>query len=133
MKPIYHLLLSLVIMLFLFPYIGWSSLWVIVGGVLVDIDHYLWTLFRHRIFSVSKSFNFYTEKVKRKAVKEISECFLFFHLYEVMLLFVLLSFYSKNVLIFTVGLITHNITDIIHDFYAYGKQAVKRSIFEWIS
>jgi len=51
-----HLATSLILTAILFPFVGFYSLWIIVGGYLIDFDHFLWTAYKSKKYSVKKSY-----------------------------------------------------------------------------
>jgi len=51
-----HLIASVILAGILYPFIGVMSLWVIIGGVLIDGDHYLFSIMRLKSFSLKKSY-----------------------------------------------------------------------------
>src|SRR3989344_2713644 len=104
-----HFLVSLFISIVLFPVFGYYSLiMVIAGGVIIDIDHYFWYACKYRKFGLIRAYKFYLNKhFAEKNVLHI------FHSIEFLLLCTILSFFSVIILLFTVGLIVHNILDMI--------------------
>ena len=56
-----HFLTSLVLAGIFYPFIGLYSLWIIVGGFLIDADHYLWSLFGHKQWSMKYSYTYHME------------------------------------------------------------------------
>ena len=61
-----HLITSIIFSMGLYPLIGWYSLWAIVGGYLIDFDHYLWTVGKLKSLSLKKSYNYHFDRHKKK-------------------------------------------------------------------
>ncbi|MDP2673070.1 MAG: hypothetical protein Q8O84_04625, partial [Nanoarchaeota archaeon] len=60
MLPKYHVLFGFLfslILFLIFPFIGLSGFLIIfISSVLIDIDHYLFYVFKNRIFSINKAY-----------------------------------------------------------------------------
>jgi len=61
-----HLITSTILTIVLFPFLGIYSLWILVGGYLIDLDHYLWTIFRLKSFSLKKSYNYHLNRCEKE-------------------------------------------------------------------
>jgi hypothetical protein len=59
-----HLVTSLILTAVLYPLLGFYSLWIIVGGYLIDFDHLLWTAYKLKTFSVKKSYHYHFNRHK---------------------------------------------------------------------
>ena len=102
MRPTQHLLLGIVLALILFvifPEIGLVQAAIIVASsVLIDIDHYLYYVYRKGDKSLIRAYKWYTtsirkaHKLPRKQKKEISFGFHFLHGIEILILFYVLYF-----------------------------------------
>ena len=80
----YHFIVSLAISLFLFPFFGCGSFLVMVGGFLIDIDHYIWYILRYRDFNIKNAY----KRNKNHDTKVLN----IFHQVDVIALFIILSF-----------------------------------------
>ncbi len=61
-----HLATSLILSALFYPLIGLYSLWIIVGGYLIDFDHLLWTAYKMKSFSVKKSYHYHFNRHKNE-------------------------------------------------------------------
>ena len=124
MLPTQHLFLGIIfslILLFIFPQIGLIGFLIIMfSTVLIDVDHYLYYVYRKKDLSLKNAYNWFAFRKKklsllsRKQRNEFYTGFCFLHGIEVLgLLFILgkLSFYFYYVLI---GFIFHLFLDIVH-------------------
>jgi hypothetical protein len=100
----HHFIVSFILSIVLYPFFGFNVLYIFVGGFLIDIDHYLLYIFKFKDFSIKKTFEY---------SKNFSALYKFhiFHLFEVLVVCVILSFYSKTFLLISIGLIFHQILD----------------------
>jgi|ETN01SMinimDraft_4_1059930.scaffolds.fasta_scaffold71989_2 hypothetical protein len=116
MSILIHFLTSLLLALILSIFYGWYSLWAFVGGVLVDVDHYLLYVSKFRNINLKKIYHYYA----------VEGCYFkgmycVFHSFELILLLGALSFFSEIVLIITIGLFLHYVLDIIFELKYCGK------------
>ncbi len=109
----------------LFPWIGWHSLWAIVGGYLIDADHVLWTGYKKGIYSIKKSYYHHLDRKKKKGYEK--GVLHIFHTVEFVLWMVAMSylmyvfqerwmFYMFAITL--LGMIVHltlDFTQLIHD------------------
>ena len=56
MLVIAHIIASVIFAVIMYPFIGLQSLWILVGGILIDGDHYLFSIMRFKSFSLKKSY-----------------------------------------------------------------------------
>lgn len=61
-----HFLTSALLTIVLWPFIGAYALWAIVGGFFIDADHFLWSVYATKSFSIRRSYNYYIEHRQRK-------------------------------------------------------------------
>lgn len=103
----HHFIVSLVLSILLFPFFKFNVIYIMVGGFLIDIDHYLWYIFKYRDFNIKKAY-------KLSKDKSITYRIHVFHLIEILIICVVLSFYSETFLMLLIGLIPHYIMDVYH-------------------
>ena len=65
MFPIIHFITSLVLMVILYPFFGYWSGAVFIGGFFIDVDHYLWWVMDKRNFSLIKGYRNMAEEAKK--------------------------------------------------------------------
>ena len=146
MLPQYHFLLGLIVSLFL--YFGFDAgvlgcFVFLIATVGIDVDHYLYYVYRKRDWSLVNTVRWFMEKgriLKKMGKKESSKfytglCFL--HGVEVLILFGILGYFFGNIFYFIVlGFGFHLMLDYIHqarnrnrvdkfsivyDYFKYGK------------
>tara|TARA_Y100000310_G_scaffold344360_1_gene456731 strand:+ start:6276 stop:6710 length:435 start_codon:yes stop_codon:yes gene_type:complete len=61
-----HFITSILLAAGLYQLIGLYSLWIIVGGYLIDFDHYLWTAFKDKSLSLKKSYHYHFNRQKNE-------------------------------------------------------------------
>lgn len=108
MIPSLHFLLSLILFFVLYPYFGLISLLVFAGGWLVDMDHVLCYIFKFKKFSYKKAYKYFMH-IKPGGEKIMN----IFHTIEVWAVMFVLSFYSIYILMISLGLFMHILTDFI--------------------
>ena len=123
-----HFIVSMIASAFLYPVYGWNVLLIFVGGMLIDIDHYFWYVYRYEKFDLSGCYMFYDNK----NIKQHIGILLIFHTIEFMFVGILLVFYNKFGLIFTIGLSLHYILDILERIFIMKRFATSPSIIYWI-
>jgi len=64
-----HFITSLVLTAVLWPFIGLYSLWAVVGGFLIDVDHYLYGVYKWRMWNLKESYHFHFTKEFRKTIR----------------------------------------------------------------
>ena len=64
-----HFLTSLILTALFYPFFGLNSLWIFVGGFLIDFDHYLYYVFKFKNLSVKKAY-YYHVKVDKRTVDD---------------------------------------------------------------
>lgn len=131
MRTTVHLIVSLIIVAALYPIFSWKVLLIFVGGVLIDVDHYLWYVYKYRKFSLFGCYEFFTVATEKNKWKYIIGILLVFHTIEFLLLVVLLAFYSEYVLIFGIGLFGHYILDLIFILLVAKRFIIDHSVTHW--
>jgi hypothetical protein len=132
----YHLIISFLFSLLLYPVFGIASFLVFFIGVAVDIDHYLITLVKFNMISMMDSVRYYINVVGRK-FHYVGRNYLFiFHTVEFLVLFVLLYFllpnYSVVFLMLSAGISIHIIMDWIYDYFIAMHDAKSPSVIFWL-
>ncbi|MBT4057951.1 hypothetical protein HN992_01870 [Candidatus Woesearchaeota archaeon] len=134
-----HFITSLILSLFLYPYLGLYALWILVGGWLIDFDHYLWTLFRLKTLSLKKSYHYHFDRHKDKHYER--DLLHLFHTGEFWLFMILSSitsyYFNQKFLfyMFTItflGMILHLSLDFTLLFRKKHTDARAISIIAWI-
>ena len=131
MKTWVHTLFSLILAVILYPVFNWKVLLILAGGVLIDIDHYFWYIWRYKKFGLLSCYRFLSVETKKNKWKDVSGALFVFHTIEFLLFMVLLSFYNEFVLIFTIGLLPHYIMDILFILAVPKHFILNHSVIYW--
>ena len=75
MQPTIHFVTSLVLGMILYPFVGLYSLWVFVGGFLIDFDHYVYSIFRFRSWSLQLAYDFHNDRHLTEYERDILHLF----------------------------------------------------------
>ncbi|MBI2659143.1 hypothetical protein HYX05_03555 [Candidatus Woesearchaeota archaeon] len=132
MKPLAHLLSSLILALSLIPILKWNALLVLAGGFLIDIDHHFWYVYRYRKINIFKAYKFFIKPMDEKNFKSVAGILLIFHTAEFLLIMLALSYISKIALAFTIGLLLHYALDLCYLYFVARGFVVNHSIIYWI-
>ncbi len=132
MVPSMHFLVSLLIAVLLYPIFSWNVLMIFIGGVLIDVDHYLLYIYRFGKFSLKGCYKYHHVDVKKNHHKDVFGALLIFHTIEFLLLSAFLSLYYTLALIFTVGLLAHYTLDIIERYRLEKSFITNPSLMAWI-
>ncbi len=139
MNVIIHLLTSIILSFVLFPFVGYHSLWAVVGGFLIDFDHYLYYIFAFKSLSLKKAYVYHDNIDKRKTkVNDILHIFHTIEFWLFMILVIILSYIYDIKFIFYMFLITllgmalHIILDFIHIFHNNTIQDRAISLIGWL-
>jgi len=130
----HHLLSCIILVLILFPFYSYYSFLIFLLGFFIDLDHYIYYVFKYKNFNLIKSYkSFMDKKMIRKDQLHI------LHTIEFIILFLLATIYTKNIyLIFiSIGFLVHLILDLIYAVYLIKnkielKQTRALSLIFWI-
>jgi hypothetical protein len=125
MLPLYHLFLGIIfslILFFLFPQIELIGfLIIILSTVLIDIDHYLYYIYKKKDLSLKNAYNWFVFRTKklsllsRKQRNEFYQGFAFLHGFETLLILFLIGYYFFWPIIYIfLGVAFHLFLDIFH-------------------
>ena len=132
MKTWVHFVVCLILAGILFPIYGWKVLFILVGGVLIDVDHYLWYAYKYRKFNLADSYNFFLKNMETKDFTSVIGILIIFHTLEFLLMMVLLSFYYELAFIFTIGLLSHYLLDSLFLYFVAKRVIADYSIIHWL-
>jgi len=127
-----HLSLSLILSIIFYPSYGWKALFIIMGGVLIDIDHYFWYAFKYRKFKLIECYRFYAVANASLDFKAHVGLLHVFHTIELLAIVILLSFYSEFALLFLIGLLGHYLLDLVWYVTIPKFVIADHSIIHWI-
>jgi len=138
MYPLQHLFLGAYFAMFLFlffPPIGFTGFLIIfLSSVLIDVDHYLFYVYKKKDFNLRTAYGWYIKMGKRfrslpsEKMEKSCYAFCFFHGVEILIIFLILSFFSKYFLYISIGFAFHLILDIISELMLIGRIISK---FSW--
>lgn len=135
-----HFITSLILTIVVYFFIGFHSLWIIVGGFLIDFDHYLWSVYSTRNFSLKKSYNYHFDRHKQKNYDK--DLLHIFHTWEfclVILAGVISSYVSSLTFFFymfsmvLLGMILHISLDLTNLNKLKHLDARAISLFAWLN
>lgn len=131
-----HFVVSAVLTVMGWPFLGWYSLWIMVGGFCIDVDHYFYYVYQFKKMSLKQAYEHYFHK----QWKGSNEFHLHvFHTIEFWIFMVLLGVITRQYLflwymfmITFIGMGIHIMLDFINlfRFKLFGIRAV--SIVEWV-
>lgn len=104
----HHVIVSVLLSIFLFPFYGWLSLLIIVGGVLIDVDHYFWFVVNKRNWSLKEAYKFMKYEDNGNA-----NMTLVFHNIEFWALCAVAAYFIPTLFPFIIGLLSHITMDLI--------------------
>lgn len=110
-------MVSLILAIAFYPSYGIWSLLILVGGFLIDIDHYFQYIFAFKSFDMKKTYAYYKSNLKNRYILNGFHTVEFF-----LLLVILLNFYPKQSFLFLMGYLPHMLMD-----YIYIKKTAYRS------
>ncbi|MBI2541867.1 hypothetical protein HYV80_04110 [Candidatus Woesearchaeota archaeon] len=132
MRPSVHFVVSLILAAIFYPYFNWQVLFIIIGGVLIDIDHYFWYIFRFRKLSILDCYNYHLTGTKKNNFKDVKGSLMIFHTIEFFLINALFSLYSDFGIMLTIGLLFHYILDAIERYRSTRSFITSPSIILWL-
>lgn len=132
MKTSIHSIFSIILAVILYPIFGWKVELIVAGGVLIDVDHYLWYIYKYNNLNLLDCYRHYLNRMDRKGIMENIGILLLFHTIEFFLLMAILSLYVEEFFIFTIGLIAHYFLDLIYLYYVPKRFIANHSVISWI-
>lgn len=127
-----HAVLSLIIAAVFYPAYGWNVLFIFAVGVLIDIDHYFWYIYKFKKFNLLECYKYYMKSMLSHDFREHYGILLVFHTIEFMLLMVIMSIYNKYALLFTIGLVGHYALDFIWHILVPKQVIINHSVISWV-
>jgi hypothetical protein len=134
MMPVTHFLWSVAIAAALYHRYSYDVIGVIIGGVLIDIDHYLWYVWDRKDWNIFRAWrHFRVEYLWLGLEKNIKSEIYIFHNIEFLAVLAAASFYSNFIFMFTIGVVVHYALDLIYEYIHLEKGIGKsRSIIAWL-
>lgn len=110
-----HVLISAIFSLVLFIILPYGNIFpyiiIFLSATLIDLDHYFYYIAISKNFNILKTYP-YLINIEKKYKNKIKFPFVF-HSLDFLLLFFILGFFNKIFLYIFIGLLFHNILDII--------------------
>ena len=132
MKTWVHFLVSSILAIIFYPIFNWKVLFILVGGVLIDIDHYFWYVYTFKDFNLFKCRTFFYIDCWKDGLRVMKDKLLIFHTLEFLIFVIASSVYSTYALLFAVGMTFHYILDIIQRYYHTKSFITSLSIISWL-
>ncbi|MBU0628509.1 MAG: hypothetical protein KKC75_04920 [Nanoarchaeota archaeon] len=132
MFPSTHLIVSLILAAILFPFVGINSLIIIVGGVLIDLDHVIYYWIRFKDINLKNAYNYCKNIAQTEEFKKKKKVFMLFHSVEFIAIIIILSFYYTFLWMLVVGIIVHLIMDIIYELSTFKTMVKSLSLIAYL-
>ncbi len=129
MDLIPHLITNTILAAVLFPFFGWISLLVFMGGFFIDVDHYIYYVLAKKKLSLNQCREYYS---KEQYLLETHHVLVVAHTVEFLLLMIILSFMSELFVFILVGLILHIAMDLLHNYVLKRRRYALRSAIVWL-
>lgn len=127
-----HAVVSAVLAAILYPTYGADALFVFAGGVLIDIDHYIWYVTKFKKYGVKECYTYCATGTIKDNWKYVTGCLFIFHNMEFLALSIVLSFYFPWAFMFTIGLVSHYALDLIWHIKGIKKSTHSLSFTYWL-
>ena len=127
-----HIAVSGILAAVFYPAYGINSFFIIAGGVLIDIDHYLWYILKFKRYGLKECYEYCAKGTMKDNWKHVIGSLFVFHNVEFLMLSVALSFYFSQALMFTIGLLSHYILDLIWHIRGIKKPTHALSFIIWL-
>ena len=138
MLPKYHILLGFIfsaILFLIFPSINIISAGVIfLSSFLIDVDHYIYYVFKKKDFSLKRAYKWFVEKNNRlsrlgpRKKRKYKFPILFFHNFELIIFLILFSLLNIIFLYILIGFLFHLLLDYLKMIYDKDLLLLKISI-----
>lgn len=104
-----HFIVSLLLSVVFFPFVGYAAILILLGGFFMDVDHYLYHVVKKKKLSIIKAYSFFDNKKLG-----FHHVLCVFHTFEFVMLVFLLGFFSKYLKLIAIGVIVHFTMDLIY-------------------
>lgn len=112
MKPLSHIIWSIFPIIVMWQFFGKDALILLVGSVLIDIDHYFVYIYRFNNYNIIKCYKEHIKMIRNNDFSSMDNSLFVFHNTPFFLLSAMLSLFSTWALLFFIGIITHYILDL---------------------
>ena len=125
-----HFIVSLILMITLFPIYKWFSLLIFIFGFLIDADHFLWYAVKYNHFSLMGAYNHSLDKARIYKNEDVLHIF---HVIEVWIPVFVLAFFNEIFFISAIGLAVHQFMDFFECIKNGDYYARTFSLFTWLN
>lgn len=115
MKIIHHLVVSIVFAIILYPLFGVKSFLLLLTGVLIDFDHFIWYSLKFKNFNIKEFLNFFKAEKQKKYMPVLCP----FHTVEFLFLNISFVWINEIFLILLIGTVIHFTSDVLLDIFCY--------------
>ena len=127
----YHLFLSLLLVLVLYPFLG-KIVWIAyLSSILIDIDHLYVYYKKVKKYGFKQTLK-YAIGINKESVDVLKISLYPLHTIEFFILILILSIYYPIFILIFVGLIYHLIIDLLWDFGMYNKYWKYYSVVQYL-
>ena len=127
-----HIVVSAILAAIFYPAYGLNSFFIIAGGVLIDIDHYLWYISKFKRYGLKECYEYCAKGTIKDNWKYVMGSLFVFHNLEFLALSIALSFYFPWALMFLTGLLSHYLLDLIWHICGIKKPTHALSFIIWL-
>lgn len=127
-----HAVASAILAAIFYPAYGMNSFFIIAGGVLIDIDHYLWYIIKFKKYSMKECYEYCATGTIKDNWRYATGSLFIFHNIEFLTLSIALSFYFPWAFMFTIGLLSHYLLDLIWHIHRVKKATHALSFTIWL-
>ena len=114
MYPKQHVILGIILSLLLLLLTNFNLYQVSIiflASVLIDVDHYIYYIFRFKSLSLKKAYIWFRKRAKLQPKKR-AECLVAFHTFEFLLLISILAIYFQTMFLILIGFLIHSFIDL---------------------
>ncbi|MAG38777.1 hypothetical protein CMO90_01695 [Candidatus Woesearchaeota archaeon] len=115
-----HFTVSALITVVLWPFFGPISMLVLIGGVLIDVDHYFWNIIRNKNYSLKKTYQFCKRIERIKDTERYKEAVMIFHTFDALIIMILISLLFKEFYFILLGVVVHLFMDFMQVYVRWG-------------
>ena len=127
-----HVAVSAILAAIFYPIYGINSLFIFAGGVLIDIDHYLWYIAKFKKYGLRECYEYCAKGTIKDNWKYVTGSLFVFHNIEFLILSIVMSFYFPWAFMFTIGILSHYLLDLIWHLYGIKKPTHALSFIIWL-
>jgi hypothetical protein len=128
----HHLGLSTILAALFYPSFGWDVLLIFVGGVMIDIDHYAWYVYRYKDLNPVRCYRKFSFDAAKNKYREFDGIPLVFHCIECAVALVTVSIFSTSALLILIGYAGHMLLDLMWLTREAKRLIIDYSVLHWL-